>query len=273
MIPKLETLSFSKLKAFAESPRELNKYIHKERVPTDAIIRGQLVDCLLFTPELFDAQFYIIKDIEVKTKSGEVAKNKKVTTEWKTYEAEQAAICGDRIMIDEYMKQDADTEVLAIKHDHVIKANGLLEGEYQKEINFNYLNWEFKGRLDIYHPERIVDLKRVANTDPNKLKWTIKEMLYNLQAAIYQRGTGQEGKPYWLICIDGELDICVYQFTHEFIEHGKYLLESLTQKLNREISISEWFADMNGKEALESYWNKFWNQGKSYHQKDGIFII
>lgn len=272
-IPGLETLSFSKLKSFAESPRELSRYINRERVQTEAMVKGSLTDCLLFTPELFDSQFYLIKDIEVKTKSGEVAKNKKATTEWKLYESEQSVIAGDRIVIDEYLLQYANTEVLALQHDNVIKANGLLEGEYQKEVNFDYLNWTFRGRLDIYHPDRIVDLKRVANTDTKKLSWAIKDMMYNVQAAVYQQGCDQIGKDYWLICIDAELDICVYNFTQEFLNQGRYILKSLTEKLNREISISEWFASMHGNDALDSYWSKFWNKGRSYHVKDGIFII
>lgn len=273
-IPGLKTLSYSKLSNFADSPKELWKYINKERTQTESMIRGNLVDCLLFTPELFDEQFYIIKDIDVKTKTGEVAKNKKATGEWKEYEQNQKAIAGDRMVIDEAMKQDADIEVLAIKNDKVIKANGLLEGgEYQKSIEFEYLNWTFRGKLDIYHSDKIVDLKRVANTDPKKLKWTILEMLYHIQAAVYQRGTNQIGKDYWLICIDAELDICVYKFTQETLEQGRYLLDSLVKKLNIEISICEFYATMNGPDYAENFWKSFWKKGRSYHQNNGIFII
>ena len=55
-------LSFTRLKELAHSPLALSRYIDKVFEPTAAMIDGQLIDCLLFTPDELENAIFVMPD-------------------------------------------------------------------------------------------------------------------------------------------------------------------------------------------------------------------
>jgi hypothetical protein len=66
-------LSFSRLKELAHSPLALHKYMTGDKVETDAMRQGTLLDCLLFEPETFNKRFFMVDKPDRRTKDGKAA--------------------------------------------------------------------------------------------------------------------------------------------------------------------------------------------------------
>jgi len=132
-------LSFSSLKAFAESPAEMKRYINKERTESKAMGLGSAVDCKLFTPESFETLFFVCPEITAKTAKGEAAKNPLATTEGKAELERQKEICGNRTFLtqEDYLK--VEREVALISNNPVVKSLGLLDSakfQFQFPVEF-----------------------------------------------------------------------------------------------------------------------------------------
>lgn len=69
---RLDHASFTDLVAFERNPLVYSR--SKGRVPTEAMIRGQLVDCLVLSPGEFDERFGVLGFDDLRTKAAKEAK-------------------------------------------------------------------------------------------------------------------------------------------------------------------------------------------------------
>jgi hypothetical protein len=65
-----KTLSYSALMAFAKSPRNLMAYWMRTVQPTEAMVYGQMVHCLILTPDLFEQKYFALNDAEIVAQIG-----------------------------------------------------------------------------------------------------------------------------------------------------------------------------------------------------------
>lgn len=240
-------LSFSSLKAFAESPAEMKRYIDKERTVTKAMDLGSAVDCKLFTPESFDSLFFVCPEIVAKTGKGEIAKNPLATTEGKAELERQKEICGNRTFLtqDDFLK--VEREVALIANNPVVKSLGLLDSanfqfQFQVEFERTFIvdsiphkakhrgitdAWgktadrkDAKGNL-VKGETCIWDLKRMSATNGIKsIRYQIKDMMYAMQAAIYSYAL--KPQKYYLVVLSG-INVYVVELNIEVIQGGEIL--------------------------------------------------
>jgi len=240
-------LSFSSLKAFAESPAEMKRYINKERTESKAMDLGSAVDCLLFTPESFDTLFYVCPKIEAKTKDGKVSENPLMTKEGKAKLAEYKEAAGERTFLTLEDKAKIDLEVALISNNPVINHLGLLDSarfQFQYPIEFERKfivdgiphNAKHRGILDAYGTTKdqkdingnlisglscVWDLKRMSATKGIKsIRYEIKDKLLALQAAIYSHTL--KPQKYYLVILSG-INVYVVELNIEAIQSGEVL--------------------------------------------------
>jgi hypothetical protein len=240
-------LSFSSLKAFAESPAEMKRYILKERTESKAMDLGSAVDCKLFTPENFESLFYVCPVIEAKTKDGKVSENPLMTSEGKAKLAEHKELAGNRTFLtqEDYLK--VEREVALISNNPVVKNLGLLDSanfQFQFPVEFERTfivdsiphKAKHRGITDAYGitADRkdakgnlvkgetcIWDLKRMSATNGIKsIRYQIKDMMYTMQAAIYSHAL--QPQKYYLVVLSG-INVYVVELNIEAIQSGEVL--------------------------------------------------
>ena len=193
-------LSFSRIKQLLHSPAALWKYLHEKPEPTQAMVQGQLLDCLLFTPQDFQERFYVWAKPDLRTKEG------------KELAAKAKEEAGERILISSKDVEQASLEMDAIMNCRAVKALGLLDGfEFQKKIEFEREGIHHIGYADAYKEEGdkvvIWDLKRMGGkSGQTSVRYGIRDGMYHLQAAIYLHQAIQAGKQvaYYIIAVSEE---------------------------------------------------------------------
>lgn len=122
----------------------------------------------------------------------------------------------------------ADTMIIRAVSD--TKFMEYMQGEKQAILVGNIDGFPFRAKLDVYHPERIVDLKTVANFQPvyrlgqGRMNF-IEAYHYTLQGAIYQALDGRD-KPFYINAITKEStpDIAVIGVGQEYMDMEMKLL-------------------------------------------------
>lgn len=274
-------LSFSRLKALAESPRELRAYLERDKEPTKAMIMGSLVDCLLFEPEKIEARYYVMPEIVAITKDGRIAENPLQTADGKAQLAHHRdqAIASGRILISQAEYDAAKAEAEAVRENSVVQRAGLLEGAsfqygFEREMSANGgMPWKYRGVLDVYAKRRhICDLKRVSNaSDPRLLKRNILSSLYHMQAAIYLDAVG-ENIPYYIIAVDSHRSVTVVRLSDDTLEQGRALWAKLEARLSLVREATAFMSDIDA----EIEWLTFLNQGIECWADEpstGVFIL
>jgi len=240
-------LSFSSLKAFAESPAEMKRYINKERTESKAMDLGSAVDCKLFTPESFDKFFFVCPKIEAKTKDGKLSENPLMTTEGKAKLAEYKEQAADRTFLTQEDFLKVEREVALIANNPVVKSLGLLNSanfQFQFPVEFERTfivdniphkakhrgitdAWgktadrkDAKGNI-IKGESCVWDLKRMSATNGIKsIRYQIKDMMYAMQAAIYSYAL--KPQKYYLVILSG-INVYVVELNIEAIQSGEIL--------------------------------------------------
>ena len=131
----------------------------------------------------------------------------------------------------ECFKRDGELKAEYIHADRMIEvaeADPLfmeyMRGEKQVIRTGKLFGFPFKIKMDVYHPERIVDLKTVANFNPvyrpGKGRMSFVEAWgYTLQGAIYQ-AIESEDKPFYIAAITKESvpDIAVIHIEQSYLD-------------------------------------------------------
>lgn len=242
-------LSFTKLKHLAHSPRALWLYMEGSTKPTKAMDEGRLLDVLLFTPELFEEQFYLMPTNAKKPTAAQLNAKKpsddtlEQIERWREIEAESEG----KTIITEDQLEEAQALEYAIRYNRTISHHGLLDPAYfdfQVPVEFTYKGYEHRGFIDASGRDRrgnnvIWDLKRMgAKSGESQVRWAIRDNMYDLQAAIYCHAADTNGIKikYYIIAVDNNGFVTPFEITKEARDVARgtwdYLIESL-QKLER----------------------------------------
>jgi len=254
MVKRIEardiTLSFSSISKFMQSPRHFIAYKLKATEPTAAMIFGDLVDCMLTTPDELDDRFCMLPD------GASLASHDAIDLFYKFFgiESDRAVAKVDqrRALVKSELAKltkrviSSDQKALA---ERIVKnlrgneaANYILEAgtQTQKDIEFKAFGWDWRGKLDLYgHGVLISDIKKVVSAQFIKAYRTIEQMNYETQAAIYQKGIGEQ-LPFYFLCYDGTAHCSVIRLSQARIDAAWNKLGDVMERFERCIALNEW---------------------------------
>ena len=243
-------LSFSRLKALAHSPLKLKAYIERKQETTDAMIEGSLFDCLLFEPEKLKERFYVIEKPDRRTNVGKAA--------WQTAIDE----AGNRTLVTTEQMADAEFLKKAISENSTVVFQGLLNPDFfkfQQGVDFFLNGFKHIGIVDAEGENRngekvIWDLKRMgASSGEREVRYRIRKMKYDLQAAIYCHKFDSQNIPvrYFVVAIDNDGYVTPFEIgrdAREQIKREWFSLISAAHRCNMEgLDMgTEFWADRDG---------------------------
>ncbi len=219
---KRRPLSYSSLKQFAKSPQHYVHYLTQPREPSDAMLLGSLVDCLVFEKDKFKKRYAVLPNFKKTTKAGResVEKFREVN---KGKEVISRDLLAKALKIERALMANTDARYWL---DQLT--------EVQHEIKFwdNPTKLQLRGFLDGLADDFILDLKTTTDASPETFTRQAYNMNYHLQAAIYQRGVAAEtGKwlDYYFVVVETKepFGVAVYRADEDFIELGKKELRLL----------------------------------------------
>jgi hypothetical protein len=264
------SLSYSSIREFLKSPRHLISYKlrkYEQYKPTESMIFGDLVDCLVTQPDKFESKFFLLPaGGNFASKAGiEIYLNHFQIANLGNMDANKAAI---RYEIEKLEQSGANKiNVLQLEQARLIvkKMNSNLAfyntfmdiSSYQVPVEFDFEGWKIRGFADAESEEKdfVFDLKQCPVASDRKVRMKIKDERLLLQQSIYSYGLGrQQGR---LGFYDRSGHFSVYRVGSADLEHNLGLLRNAISELEHCIFEERWF---------QSY--DFWA-----NRYDGIFDL
>ena len=211
-------LSYSTLKNFT-SPVNLINYKLKPYKQNPSMVFGSLCDVLLLTPDRFDKEYKVIdkipeSDLQIAFAEAliDLLKNdveltdEIIETQFKNFYQRGDALKTYGLLKDYINAKSRGLQL--ITQDILDEANLVCENlmlnpdiqslfnqviEVQKEVKWNDRGWFFKGYLDMYLDNHIIDLKFSKDANPEKFERDIANFDYYLQAAMYCKALKEMG--------------------------------------------------------------------------------
>lgn len=221
-------LSYSALKQFKKSPAHYYEHVTAKKVPTPALIRGGLVDCLLLTPDKFEKEYFILPEINRRTTEGKAIYEKLL------HENE------GKLLISQQDLDEARLIVERVKADKY--AANYLNNIVETQRKMIWRNKEFDLPMigyvdficDVDGQKFAGEFKTTQDADPNNFERSISRFDYHLQTAVYLdafKRIGYEFPEMIHIAVEtSEPYACsVMMMSHDMIEIGKQELNTLLQ--------------------------------------------
>lgn len=237
-------LSYSSIKQFMRSPRHFISYKMKEFKPTAAMNEGTLVDMLLTEPENVHTTFGVIPENCNKSSKEGLANFADFlgipVPDWKsrTIAIDGAIEASGKTYIDQAVWDKCHNiadKVCTNPASAWILKNG---EEKQYPVNFEAFGWKWRGKMDLYCPEFfIADLKKTADADPYRFHRQVRNLKYDLQAAIYNHGLNV---PYFLVAYDNDAAVSVTELKQSAMEQAWNNLARVMEKFNECVAMGEW---------------------------------
>lgn len=223
-------LSFSSLSAFAESPADFIAYKLKTRETTPAMQYGAMVHCLVLEPQDFYNRYWVLDDVAKCIEIG--GAKPRATSAYKSWIAAQRALSGCREIVtgDNFML--AKGIATGIRKNRAARAIYDMCPIHEEKIQWEYLNYKFRGIKDGNGAYATFDLKTCPDATPNNFKRVILNDKHYVQAAMYLHEGGDFDKPYYIIAADQKQGISVHQLSKNLINKGRKEYEYLVNKFS-----------------------------------------
>lgn len=249
------TLSYSSIKAFSESPLSFLRYKTKDKKRTPSMEFGSLLHTLVLEPTKFESE-YIILDKLVKESTWAKKENKihKSEIELKALEEKK------QVVTMENLTKALDLKKAILKNSY---AGYLINGciEYEKPIKFDWYNFTWTGYIDGLGQNYIIDLKKVTDARPHKIKWRAIDAKWNWQAFLYLQGTEKnhgDHNHFYNICYDDNGNVSVIRQTWMDVNIALASLVKICDKFNDCIIQNTW-----------DYSYEFWTEN-GYYKSDQL---
>lgn len=230
-------LSFSSLKEFKNSPKDFIDYKLKKKEQTPAMIYGAMVHCLVLEPSEFDKRYHAIDDLDICNQiGGAKPRATKAYKEW--YEIAKME-AGDRILVETDEMNHARAVAINVHENRASHKVLKIANEREKDVEWEFKNFKFKGKIDGIGKNAIFDLKTCADAENVKFQRDIISMGYYLQAAMYRTAVG-EALDYYIIAVDKIGGVSVHQLNEDLLEYGLNEYSRLLDRFN-ECILSEGF--------------------------------
>lgn len=207
------TLSFSSLKAFAQSPSHFIAYKNKERTESPAMRLGTAAHCAVLEPEEFSKRY----DLAVGRKGTKLYKEQLekgrillTNSEWETTHRIQEAVL-----------------------THPMSAELLAQcTTFEEKVEGSVLKTPFRGIVDGMCKDFILDLKTTKDGSPEEFSKQVYYQKYHMQAAIYCELTGVDD--YWIVAVESAAPhiVTAYLLDKEAISKGREQLHELINQFN-----------------------------------------
>jgi exodeoxyribonuclease VIII len=242
-----KAVSNSRLHPFLKSAFHGKYAMDHPSEPTAAMMLGSAVDCLVFTPALFNERFAVAEQCCALTQKKEQC-SKMGLMHWQDSQGKLWWRCkthgiGDirwgpplaRSILSEDQSSTAYAMAKSVlNHDG---AKVLLDTceETQLSIVWRENNLICKGRLDGLSSElkTVIDLKKTFDASPEAFSRSIATYGYHRQAAMYLRGCsyhGIEAQNYVIIAVENEAPFAVALYT--LTERGPSALGGIGDSLS-----------------------------------------
>lgn len=222
-------LSFSSLKAFAESPSTFMEYKLSKREPTDAMLFGSMLHCLVLEPQDFDKRYLCLDDVDICNSIG--GAKPRATKAYKEWKAVAMAEAGEREIVETNEYQAAKIIASNVLHNRASAKILDMCWQHEKPIEWEFKNFVFKGFIDGKGEKAICDLKTCADAEPKKFQRDLINNRYYLQASMYLYAVG-ENIPYYIIAVDKNSGVSVHKLEDKLIEHGMNEYSMLLDRFN-----------------------------------------
>ena len=231
-------LSYSALSSFLKSPKHFYRYKMEKKV-TDAMEAGKMFHMAVLEPEKFKKEYWVLDDAE---KCAEIGGAKpRATKKYKEWLVEHYQTQGGQMISASDYETFMDMSE-AISTNPSTKP--IMDGLTATEEKFEYETDGFKfvgykdGVGEDEEGKYLIDLKKVANADFNKVKWTIRDNNYDMQAGLYCKASGVNR--FKLIFIDNDCNITVVNLLPETLEAGYNKFEYAIQSFQMCAETDAW---------------------------------
>ncbi len=230
-------LSYSSLSAFRESPRDFINYKLGVKEETDAMIYGAMLHCLVLEPDEFEERYHVLEDGDICAQvGGAKPRATKAYKEWYETALQEA---NGKVVVDDKDYAMAQVTAQNILHNRAAKKVMGLAPNREVPVEWEYLNFRFKGYKDGEGEACIFDLKVMPDANPKRVDREIIDRWLYVQAAMYCYGSGGY-KPYYIIAVDKKNGVCVKQLHQKLIEQGMTEYDKLLKQFNHCILTDAW---------------------------------
>lgn len=246
-------LSFSSLKQFMESPKDFIDYKLKKFEQTAAMIYGAMVHCLVLEPEYFEKRYHCLDDKDICMQiGGAKPRATKAYKEW--YEVAISEANG-RIIVETEDYEAAKRVAIEVKTNRASSKILRLCDQREKPIEWECMNFKFKGFIDMVGEKGRGDLKTVPDANPRKVQRQIIQDGWYIQGAMYEEGDRSK-KPYHITAVDRKGGVSVVEIPERLLEIGTQHYHHAVEKFNECI-----FNDAFGQSY--DFWSERW---------DGLYV-
>ncbi len=259
---KQESLSYSSLKKFAESPRHFLQYkLQTDFKQSPSMLFGSICDLKLTEPHKFDLKYAVVKNTPntdnqigfcnsiLNGSSPEEAKkinNPRGDAQelFLLYEDYINALKSNKTIIDVELDELSTKIVDNLKKSELVMQYIDSCTEFQKKESFEYNKWKINTIKDGVGNRIILDFKFATKCDTESFERDIKKFRYYLQAGIYCKA--DEGvSEYYFIAYDKNLNFNVIKLDYSYIHYGIREFEYLVKKLEDCIYNNRWSESYN----------------------------
>lgn len=222
----------------SKSPAHFSdKYIKLDAEPTKvtpAMIMGSLVHCLTLTPDEFDDEFFVMPDLNFRTKEGKAEKERLLAENVGKYAVTSEQIAqAERMRMSVYNNQKAAELLEPTKKEYA----------FFWTCPFSQLN--FKAKVDGACATHFIELKTTIDASPETFKRHAYNMNYDLSVIHYRQALanvmGVEPKCYFIVVESKPPHICqVYEVGESLLETGHEKWLGAVQMLERGIKETYW---------------------------------
>lgn len=280
---KEETLSFTSLKEFATSPKNFIKYkLKDQKKPTDAVLEGSVCDALLcdhIRPERleFESNFSIVENTPTTDNqiafcnyviAGNSAEESKKLANPRGDANDLLAMYQSFIDASKSRKQSVSKALYekcfaivdGLKKSELV--NSLLDSvlDVQVKQEWEFKGYKFKGYKDAEGNNLLIDFKKMADANPDKVEREIISRKIYLQMGMYAESF--EGIPeVYLIVFDTTGNFSVIKIDYSLISYGKREYQYLVTKFDQCVKQNRWsesynFFDVQQRTVYKPKWIK-----------------
>ncbi len=229
------SLSFTSIKEFASAPLDFLRYKIGKKPETDSMRLGDLEHTMILEPEKFYDKFLILEKPKGFEEFTWAKKENKIAKQNAEIEAATKELTV--VTIDEVEKALEIKECILSNEVAGAMVNGC--ERYEQPVKFELFGFTWFGVIDAHDRRVILDLKKVADARPNKLRWPFQERKMNWQAFLYRYAL-KGHHDFYNICYDSHGRVSVVKMADFDIQAAQAQIEKACIALRECIIGDNW---------------------------------
>lgn len=198
-------LSFTSLKEFSVSPLSFLRYKTGKKEQTESMKFGNLVHTLILEPEEFDNRYLILSKA-----LPEYTWAKKENREAKDIAESLAASKNMEVVTESDVDSALDIKEAVLGNSF---AGPLIQDcdVFEKKTTLSLFDRKFVVKMDaLKYASYVVDIKKVADARPEKLRWQMQRQKWHWQSFLYIMAANLSYySHFYNVCVDGSMNVSV----------------------------------------------------------------